>query len=175
MARTAADSSGFPGYGLSIEARKRVTIGVELASKPQLLLFLDEPTTGLDGQSAYNLVRFLRKLAASGQAILCTIHQPNALVRGRSCRARSPRQLFENFDRLILLKRGGRVVYQGPIGKDSNVIRSYFAANGAHCPDDANPAEYMLEAIGAGSQRRVGDKDWADIVRHGSGAALTMV
>lgn len=37
---------GFPGFGLSIEARKRVTIGVELASKPQLLLFLDEPTSG---------------------------------------------------------------------------------------------------------------------------------
>jgi ABC-type cobalamin/Fe3+-siderophores transport system ATPase subunit len=36
---------GFPGFGLDVEARKRVTIGVELASKPQLLLFLDEPTS----------------------------------------------------------------------------------------------------------------------------------
>ena len=141
---------GFPGFGLSVEARKRVTIGVELASKPQLLLFLDEPTTGLDGQSAYNLVRILRTLAAAGQAILCTIHQPNAL-------------LFENFDRLILLKKGGRCVYNGPIGKDSVVIRDYFARNGAHCPDSDNPAEFMLEAIGAGSRRRIGDRDWADI------------
>lgn len=33
---------GSPGLGLSVEARKRVTIGVELASRPQLLLFLDE-------------------------------------------------------------------------------------------------------------------------------------
>lgn len=41
---------GFPGFGLSVEARKRLTIGVELAAKPQLLLFLDEPTSGLDGQ-----------------------------------------------------------------------------------------------------------------------------
>lgn len=57
-------------------ARKRVTIGVELAAKPELLLFLDEPTSGLDGQSAYNIVRFLRKLTAAGQKILCTIHQP---------------------------------------------------------------------------------------------------
>lgn len=32
---------GFPGYGLSVEARKRLTIGVELAAKPELLLFLD--------------------------------------------------------------------------------------------------------------------------------------
>lgn len=70
---------GMPGFGLDVEARKRVTIGVELAAKPQILLFLDEPTSGLDGQSAYNVVRFLRKLAAAGQAILVTIHQPNAM------------------------------------------------------------------------------------------------
>ncbi|GJN91548.1 hypothetical protein Rhopal_004571-T1 [Rhodotorula paludigena] len=141
---------GFPGFGLDVEARKRVTIGVELASKPQLLLFLDEPTSGLDGQSAYNIVRFLRKLAAAGQAILVTIHQPNAL-------------LFENFDRLLLLKSGGRTVYFGDIGKDSNVLRSYLARHGAVCPENANPAEYMLEAIGAGSGKQIGPKDWADI------------
>ncbi|GAA6001205.1 uncharacterized protein JCM10292_006956 [Rhodotorula paludigena] len=141
---------GNPGFGLDVEARKRVTIGVELAAKPQLLLFLDEPTSGLDGQSAYNIVRFLRKLAAAGQAILVTIHQPNAL-------------LFENFDRLLLLKKGGRCVYFGDIGKDSHVLRDYLARNGAACPDDANPAEFMLEAIGAGSSKQYGDKDWADI------------
>ena len=58
-------------FSLGPEARKRLTIGVELASKPELLLFLDEPTSGLDAQSAWNLVRFLRKLADQGQAILC--------------------------------------------------------------------------------------------------------
>ncbi len=71
---------GSPEAGLTVEQRKRVTIGVELAAKPQLLLFLDEPTSGLDSQSAFNIVRFLRKLAAAGQAILCTIHQPNAAL-----------------------------------------------------------------------------------------------
>ena len=35
---------GSPEAGLAVEARKRVTIGIELAAKPQLLLFLDEPT-----------------------------------------------------------------------------------------------------------------------------------
>jgi ATP-binding cassette, subfamily G (WHITE), member 2, SNQ2 len=34
------------GEGLNQEQRKRLTIGVELASKPELLLFLDEPTSG---------------------------------------------------------------------------------------------------------------------------------
>ena len=37
-------------FSLSVESRKRLTIGVELASKPELLLFLDEPTSGLDAQ-----------------------------------------------------------------------------------------------------------------------------
>ena len=37
-------------FSLNLEARKRLTIGVELASKPEILLFLDEPTSGLDAQ-----------------------------------------------------------------------------------------------------------------------------
>lgn len=68
---------GRVGAGLSVEQRKRVTIGVELVSKPSILIFLDEPTSGLDGQAAFNTVRFLRKLADIGQAVLVTIHQPS--------------------------------------------------------------------------------------------------
>lgn len=141
---------GDPTVGLPVADRKRVTIGVELAAKPQLLLFLDEPSSGLDSQSAYNIVRFLKKLAGAGQAILCTIHQPNAA-------------LFENFDRLLLLERGGKTVYFGEIGDDAAVLREYFRKNGAECPRDANPAEFMLEAIGAGSAPRMGERDWADV------------
>lgn len=141
---------GQPEFGLTVEQRKRVTIGVELAAKPQLLLFLDEPTSGLDSQSAFNIVRFLQKLARAGQAILCTIHQPNAA-------------LFENFDRLLLLKSGGRCVYFGDIGKDAHVLRDYLARHGAVAGETDNVPEFMLEAIGAGSAPRIGNKDWADI------------
>ncbi|KAL2134009.1 hypothetical protein VTI74DRAFT_1262 [Chaetomium olivicolor] len=141
---------GSPEAGLTVEQRKRVTIGVELAAKPELLLFLDEPTSGLDSQSAFNIVRFLKKLAAAGQAILCTIHQPNAA-------------LFENFDRLLLLKSGGRCVYFGDIGKDACVLRDYLKKHGAVAKDTDNVAEFMLEAIGAGSFPRIGNRDWADI------------
>ncbi|KAL1625652.1 ATP-binding cassette transporter snq2 [Diplodia seriata] len=141
---------GDPENGLAVEQRKRVTIGVELAAKPELLLFLDEPTSGLDSQSAFNIVRFLRKLAAAGQAILCTIHQPNSA-------------LFESFDRLLLLQRGGQCVYFGDIGKDAHVLLEYFHQNGADCPADLNPAEWMLDAIGAGQTPRIGNKDWGDV------------
>lgn len=138
------------GEGLNPEQRKRLTIGVELASKPELLLFLDEPTSGLDSGAAFNIVRFLRKLADAGQAILCTIHQPSAV-------------LFENFDELVLLKSGGRVVYAGELGKDSQKLIQYFESHGGHkCPPDANPAEWMLDVIGAGNPDYKG-QDWGDV------------
>ncbi|ROW15604.1 hypothetical protein VPNG_02208 [Cytospora leucostoma] len=141
---------GQVGEGLNPEQRKRLTIGVELASKPELLLFLDEPTSGLDSGAAFNIVRFLRKLADAGQAILCTIHQPSAV-------------LFENFDELVLLKSGGRVVYAGELGKDSQKLIQYFQSNGGHkCPPEANPAEWMLDVIGAGNPDYKG-QDWADV------------
>lgn len=57
---------------LNVEYKKRTTIAVELAAKPKLLLFLDEPTSGLDSKSAWAIMSFLRALADSGQAILCT-------------------------------------------------------------------------------------------------------
>ncbi|KFH46369.1 ABC transporter G family member-like protein [Hapsidospora chrysogenum ATCC 11550] len=150
MEETADAIIGTPEAGLAVEQRKRVTIGVELAAKPELLLFLDEPTSGLDSQSAFNIVRFLKKLAAAGQAILCTIHQPNAA-------------LFENFDRLLLLQRGGRTVYFGDIGEDAHILRDYLKRNGAEAAPTDNVAEFMLDAIGAGSAPRIGDRDWGDI------------
>ncbi|KAL8687527.1 MAG: hypothetical protein Q9218_006329, partial [Villophora microphyllina] len=150
MRSIAGATIGKIGAGLNQEQRKRVTIGVELASKPELLLFLDEPTSGLDSGAAFNIVRFLRKLADSGQALLVTIHQPSSV-------------LFEHFDELLLLKSGGRVVYHGPLGKGSRQLIEYFERNGAkECDPSANPAEYMLEAIGAGDPNYKG-QDWGDV------------
>ena len=150
MRSIAGATIGTIGEGLNQEQRKRVTIGVELAAKPELLLFLDEPTSGLDSGAAFNIVRFLRKLADNGQALLVTIHQPSAV-------------LFEYFDELLLLKSGGRVVYHGSLGQDSRELIRYFESNGAaKCPPDANPAEYMLEAIGAGNPEYKG-QDWGDV------------
>ncbi|EPY49858.1 hypothetical protein SPOG_03330 [Schizosaccharomyces cryophilus OY26] len=141
---------GSPGSGLNVEQRKRATIGVELAAKPALLLFLDEPTSGLDSQSAWSVVQFLRKLADAGQAILCTIHQPSAV-------------LFDQFDRLLLLQKGGETVYFGDIGDHSKTLLDYFANHGATpCPPDANPAEYILDVIGAGATAKT-DRDWHEV------------
>ncbi|KAF9690735.1 hypothetical protein EKO04_011273 [Ascochyta lentis] len=108
---------GVPGEGLNVEQRKRLTIGVELASKPQLLLFLDEPTLGLDSQASWIICNLMEKLKNSGQAILCTIHQPSAM-------------LFQRFDRLLFLAKGGKTVYFGEIGTNATVLQTYFEKNG---------------------------------------------
>jgi ATP-binding cassette, subfamily G (WHITE), member 2, SNQ2 len=124
------------GVGISVEERKRLTIGLELVGKPKIL-FLDgtsplspiptfshfhivlillfhlEPTSGLDAQSSYNIVKFIRKLADSGMPLVCTIHQPSSI-------------LFEYFDRLLLLARGGKTVYFGDIGENSQTLLGYF-------------------------------------------------
>ncbi|WVF72570.1 hypothetical protein IAT40_007387 [Kwoniella sp. CBS 6097] len=136
---------GQPGAGLGVEQRKRLTIGVELVSKPSLL-FLDEPTSGLDGQSSFLIVSFLRKLAAAGQAVLCTIHQPSA-------------SLFAQFDQLLLLKAGGNTVYFGPV-KDLN---DYFGKQGVKIPTEVNPAERMIDIVSGDLSK---GRDWADVWRN---------
>ncbi len=138
---------GILGEGLNVEQRKRLTIGVELAAKPPLLLFVDEPTSGLDSQTSWAILDLLEKLSKAGQSILCTIHQPSAM-------------LFQRFDRLLFLAKGGKTVYFGEIGDNSSTLTSYFERNGApRCAPGENPAEWMLQAIGAapGSSTEV---DW---------------
>jgi ATP-binding cassette subfamily G (WHITE) protein 2 (PDR) len=128
---------GVAGEGLNVEQRKRLTIGVELVAKPKLLLFLDEPTSGLDSQTAWSICQLMRKLADRGQAILCTIHQPSAI-------------LLKEFDRLLFLQKGGQTVYFGDLGENCSTLIDYFEKYGADpCPKEANPAEWMLQVVGA--------------------------
>ncbi|KAM0809867.1 putative ABC transporter domain-containing protein [Seiridium cardinale] len=158
---------GVPGEGkqssqcnlrLNVEQRKRLTIGVELAAKPDLLLFLDEPTSGLDSQTAWSIATLIRKLSDNGQAILCTIHQPSAI-------------LFQQFDRLLLLAKGGRTVYFGDLGENSKTLTSYFERHGAEpCSLGENPAEWMLRVIGAAPGAHT-DLDWHEVWRSSSECA----
>ncbi|RKO92797.1 brefeldin A resistance protein, partial [Blyttiomyces helicus] len=135
------------GIGLSMEERKRLTIGIELAARPKIL-FLDEPTSGLDSQAAMNIVRLLENLAAEGQALVVTIHQPSAT-------------LFERFDRLLLLGRGGKTIYFGETGNNCQTLIDYFERNGADkCGAEENPAEYILDCIGAGATAAASQTDW---------------
>ena len=123
-----------------------------MAAKPKLLLFLDEPTSGLDSQTSWSICNLMEKLAKHGQAILVTIHQPSAV-------------LFQRFDRLLFLGKGGKPVYFGEIGEASSVLTKYFESNGApKCQDFENPAEYILTVIGSapGSYTEI---DWPQVWR----------
>jgi ATP-binding cassette subfamily G (WHITE) protein 2 (PDR) len=100
-------------------------------------------------QSSWSIIAFLRKLSSAGQAILCTIHQPSAI-------------LFQEFDRLLFLARGGKTVYFGELGENSRTLLDYFENKGARkCGEDENPAEYMLEIVNAGKNDN--GQDWFDV------------
>lgn len=135
---------------LGVEQKKRLTIGVELAAKPNLLLFLDEPTSGLDSNSAYSIVQFLKKLAAAGQAIVCTIHQPSSV-------------LIQQFDMILALNPGGNTFYFGPVGENGKDVVRYFGDRGAKCPPNKNVAEFILETAAKPIKRKDGSKiNWND-------------
>lgn len=65
--------------GLSTEQRKRLTIAVELVANPSII-FMDEPTTGLDARAAAIVMRTVKNVADTGRTINCTIHQPSTHI-----------------------------------------------------------------------------------------------
>lgn len=104
---------GLPGItGLSTEQRKRLTIAVELVANPSII-FMDEPTSGLDARAAAIVMRTVRNTVDTGRTVVCTIHQPSI-------------DIFEAFDELLLMKRGGRMIYSGPLGTHSQKVIEYF-------------------------------------------------
>ncbi|KAI1120567.1 BcatrD protein [Nemania abortiva] len=133
---------------LNIEQKKRVTIGTELAARPELLLFLDEPTSGLDSDSSWSFCTLLRRLTDSGQAILCTIHQPSG-------------PLLTLFDRLVFLNEGN-LVYFGDFGPQCGIMIEYFERHGARkCSAEENPAEWMMDVVRNGVNGS--ELNWANI------------
>mmetsp|Transcript_13167 Transcript_13167/g.11151 ORF Transcript_13167/g.11151 Transcript_13167/m.11151 type:complete len:104 (-) Transcript_13167:1260-1571(-) len=65
--------------GLSGGEKKRTSIANELVSEPSVI-FLDEPTTGLDSYASEVIVKKLKLLASRGTTVIMTIHQPNSEI-----------------------------------------------------------------------------------------------
>jgi ABC-type multidrug transport system ATPase subunit/ABC-type multidrug transport system permease subunit len=118
---------------LSQSERKRVNVAIELASNPSLV-FLDEPTTGLDARSAILVIRAIKRVADSGRTVICTIHQPSA-------------QIFFAFDHLLLLAPGGHMLYAGELGKRAKQLEAFLGTIPGVAPLEANtnPASWMVE------------------------------
>uniref|UniRef100_A0A0E0MIJ3 ABC transporter domain-containing protein n=1 Tax=Oryza punctata TaxID=4537 RepID=A0A0E0MIJ3_ORYPU len=144
---------GLPGVsGLSTEQRKRLTIAVELVSNPSVI-FMDEPTSGLDARAAAIVMRAVKNVADTGRTVVCTIHQPSI-------------EIFEAFDELMLMKRGGELIYAGPLGLHScNVIHYFETIPGVpKIKDNYNPSTWMLEVTCASMEAQLG-VDFAQIYR----------
>ncbi|CAO2839378.1 unnamed protein product [Amaranthus hypochondriacus] len=125
---------GLPGMnGLSTEQRKRLTIAVELVANPSII-FMDEPTSGLDARAAAIVMRTVRNTVNTGRTVVCTIHQPSI-------------DIFESFDELLLMKRGGQIIYAGPLGDNSQKLIEYFEAipEIPKIKEGYNPATWMLD------------------------------
>ncbi|EEE50719.1 hypothetical protein OsJ_31016 [Oryza sativa Japonica Group] len=130
--------------GLSTEQRKRLTIAVELVANPSII-FMDEPTSGLDARAAAIVMRTVRNTVDTGRTVVCTIHQPSI-------------DIFEAFDELLLMKRGGRVIYGGSLGVNSVDMINYFQGIPRVVPitEGYNPATWMLEVTTQASEERLG-------------------
>ncbi|RZC36836.1 ABC tran, AAA 21, and/or SbcCD C domain containing protein, partial [Asbolus verrucosus] len=74
---------------LSGGERKRFTIALELINNPPII-FLDEPTTGMDNSSVKQCINLLKKISKLKRTVVCTIHQP-------------PASLFQVFDQVDLM------------------------------------------------------------------------
>lgn len=130
---------------LSPSQLKKLTIGCELVGiGSDAILFLDEPTSGLDARDALSVITGLQLIAADRVAIVCTVHQPS-------------KELFASFDRLLLLSRGGKMVYMGDLNAAegephsdvvSGKLMAYFEDHGAEAlPPGRNPADHMVRFI----------------------------
>ncbi|XP_060103373.1 broad substrate specificity ATP-binding cassette transporter ABCG2-like [Heteronotia binoei] len=118
--------------GISGGEKKRLCIGLELITDPPIL-FLDEPTTGLDSSTANAVMELLKRMSLSGKTIIFSIHQPRYSI-------------FKLFDNLTLLA-AGRLVYHGP----ANKVLAYFAALGFVCEAYNNPADFLMDIINGDS------------------------
>lgn len=118
--------------GLSGGERRRTGIAVELVTSPQLL-FLDEPSTGLDSINSLRLMENIKVLTSNSNGLACTvvatIHQPSF-------------KLLQTFDMLMLMTQG-KMAFCGSV---SQAI-SFYTGIGLLIPEHINPAEHFLDLL----------------------------
>nr|GMD54172.1 pleiotropic drug resistance protein 1-like [Ipomoea batatas] len=115
---------------------------------------MDEPTSGLDARAATIVMRTVRNTVDTGRTVVCTIHQPSI-------------DIFDAFDELLLLKRGGEEIYVGPLGRHcSQLIRYFETINGVQrIREGYNPATWMLEITSEAQEGALGI-DFAEVYRN---------
>ncbi|WIA39802.1 hypothetical protein OEZ86_005855 [Tetradesmus obliquus] len=128
--------------GISGGEKRRVSVGIELVKDPSII-FLDEPTTGLDSEMALGVARCLAACAQAGKMVVATIHQPNSLIT-------------DTFDDWALLAKG-RLLYAGPWCG----ALPYFEAAGHTCPLYRNPTDFFMSLASSSSSLMELAEAWA--------------
>ncbi len=98
-----------PVGSLSGGERKRASIAAEFLAGPGLL-FLDEPTAGLDPARGAELMRTLRRLCEDGTTVVLTTHNP---LDAEVC------------DKIVVLASGGHLAFFGT----PEAARAYFGTD----------------------------------------------
>jgi ABC-type multidrug transport system ATPase subunit len=144
--------------------RKRLNIGLELMREP-VVLFVDEPTSGLSSFDSEKVMSLLRTQALSGKLVYAIIHQPSS-------------NILKMFDRLWILDKGGYMIYDG----DPVEALVYFKtetsqanASESECPNCGNiETDDILHIIEVkvidpnglpGKERQVSPGEWYEIGR----------
>nr|XP_039268786.1 broad substrate specificity ATP-binding cassette transporter ABCG2-like [Styela clava] len=122
--------------GISGGEKKRTSIAIELLLEPKIL-FLDEPTTGLDSATALSVMILLKRLGEQGHTIVCSIHQPRYSI-------------YKLFDSLTLLS-DGELVYHG----DATNSIQFFENLGYICETHDNPADFFLDILNGDHKRAI--------------------
>jgi len=110
---------------LSGGQRQRLLLAIALVNDPRLV-FLDEPTTGLDPQSRRNFWSLIEDIRARGKTLVLTTHYMEEAQR--LC------------DEIVIVDRG-RIIAQG---NPDALIRKRFPASVVRLPADAWPAGLPL-------------------------------
>ncbi|XP_045534774.1 ATP-binding cassette sub-family G member 1 [Papilio machaon] len=111
---------------LSGGERKRLSIALELLNNPPVI-FLDEPTTGLDDVASSTCVSLLKRVARGGRTVVCSLHTPSA-------------RLFSVFDHVYVVA-DGRCAYQGT----ATGVVPFLKELQLPCPKTYNPADFVIE------------------------------
>jgi len=127
--------------GISGGQKRRVSVATQMITSPQLL-FLDEPTTGLDSAASLEVVSFIKEITKKHNLIvIASIHQPSTST-------------FAMFDRLLLLSKGS-TAYNGPVSG----VQPYFDSCSFPIPLYMNPAEHIIDFVSTDFYRNESDAE----------------
>ncbi len=141
--------------------RKRLNIGLELMREP-IVLFVDEPTSGLSSFDSEKVMNLLRNQALQGKLVFAIIHQPSS-------------DIIKMFDKLWILDRGGYMIYDGdPVEALVYFKTETSQANAAEseCPNCGNvETDDILHIVETkvidnsgypGKERQISPQEWND-------------